>query len=271
MSATFKDRYGPWAVVAGASEGLGAAFARALAGHGLGVVLLARRAALLEDLAGSLRRDHGVEVRTAVVDLGGQGLEAALREATRGLEVGLGVYNAAYSPIGPFLDRPLGDALRAVDVNCRGPVVFAHVLGGAMAARGRGGLVLMSSLAGLQGTASIATYSATKAFATTLGEALWQELRGRGIDVVAPCAGAILTPGFEKASRRAAPGTLPPEEVARRSLAALGRGPTVVPGAVNRVAAFVMGRLLPRRAAIGIMARTTANVVPPRPVDGSPG
>lgn len=120
----------------------------------------------------------------------------------------------------------------------------------------------MSSMAGLQGTAGLATYSASKAFNVTLGEALWQELRGQGVDVLASCAGAILTPAFQKAASRPAPGTLPPEEVARRSLAALGRGPTVVPGGINRLASLVMGRLLPRRAAVRLMAATTAKVVP---------
>ncbi|HEY3448338.1 MAG TPA: SDR family NAD(P)-dependent oxidoreductase [Myxococcales bacterium] len=261
-SPDFKRRYGPWAVVAGASEGLGAAYADALASRGLNLVLLARRAAVLDSLAGSLRGRHGLEVRTLAVDLAAGDFAERLEAAVAGLEVGLGVYNAAFSPIGAFLDVPLADQLQAVAVNCRGPVIFGHVLGGPMAARGRGGLVLMSSLAGLQGTAALATYSASKAFNVTLGEALWQELRGQGVDVLASCAGAILTPGFQKASSRPAPGTLPPEEVARITLAALGQGPTVVPGAVNRLASLVLGRVLPRRLAIRLMASTTAKVVP---------
>lgn len=269
----FSTRYGPWAVVAGASEGLGAAFARELAGRGLNLLLLARRAALLEALAAELRAAHGVEVRLAALDLGGPDLPERLGALVEGLDVGLGVYNAAFAPLGPFLERPVADPLRAVEVNCRGPVVFAHALAGPMAARGRGGLVLMSSLAGLQGTASLATYSATKAFNRVLAEALWQELRGRGVDVLASCAGAILTPGFAQASQGRAPGTLPPEAVARQTLDALGRGPVVVPGGLNRLASVLMGRLLPRRAAIRIMAGATGQVVPapgPGP-GGQPG
>lgn len=258
----FKQRYGRWAVVAGASEGLGAAYARALATRGLDLLLIARRPAVLDTLATALRSEHGVEVRTLPLDLAAADLADRLAAAVAGLEVGLGVYNAAFSPIGNFLDLPLARQLEAVDVNCRGPVVFGHVLGGPMARRRRGGLLLMSSMAGLQGTAGLATYSASKAFNVTLGEALWQELRGQGVDVLASCAGAILTPAFQKAASRPAPGTLPPEEVARRSLAALGRGPTVVPGGINRLASLVMGRLLPRRAAVRLMAATTAKVVP---------
>ncbi|MGC4113318.1 MAG: SDR family NAD(P)-dependent oxidoreductase [Myxococcales bacterium] len=266
----FKLRYGPWAVVAGASEGLGAAYAHALAARGLNLVLIARRANLLDTLAASLKDRHGVAVRTLAADLAASEFAPKLETAVAGLEVGLGVYNAAFSPIGNFLDVPLADKLKAVDVNCRGPVVFAHVLGAPMASRGRGGLVLMSSLAGLQGTAALATYSASKAFNVTLGEALWQELRARGVDVVASCAGAILTPGFQKASTRPAPGTLAPEEVARLSLEGLGHGPTVVPGTLNRVASVVMGRVLPRRLAIRLMAATTSKVVP-APTDPQAG
>jgi short-subunit dehydrogenase len=264
MTRSFAERYGPWAVVAGASEGLGAAFARALASRGLNLLLVARRAALLDSLAAELRAKHpSLEIRPHPMDLSRPDLEQALAPAIAGLEVGLGVYNAAFAPLGAFLDKPLADALRAVDVNCRAPVTFAHALCGLMAARGRGGLVLMSSLAGLQGTASLAAYSATKSFNRCLAEALWKELAPRGVDVLASCAGAILTPGFEKASQHPAPGTLPAAEVAERTLRALGRGPTFVPGALNGVAAFVMGRLLPRKLAIGIMASTTASVVPP--------
>lgn len=265
----FSTRYGPWAAIAGASEGLGAAFARELAARGLNLLLLARRAALLEALAAELRAAHGVEVRLAALDLGQPDLAARLAPLVEGLEVGLGVYNAAFAPLGSFLERPVSDPVRAVEVNCRGPVIFAHALAGPMAARGRGGLVLMSSLAGLQGTASLATYSATKSFNRVLAEALWQELRPRGVDVVASCAGAILTPGFAQASQGQAPGTLTPQAVAARTLAALGRGPVVVPGLVNRVASVVMGRLLPRRAAIRLMAGATGQVVPAPATDGT--
>ena len=261
-ASSFKVRYGPWAVVAGASEGLGAAYAEALASRGLNLLLIARRAALLETLAAALHAKHGIEARPLAMDLAAGDFAQKLEAAVEGLEVGLGVYNAALSPLGNFLDVPLPDQLRALEVNCRGPVVFAHVLGAPMASRGRGGLVLMSSLAGLLGTAALATYSATKAFNVTLGEALWQELRGKGVDVLASCAGAILTPGFQKASTRPAPGTLAPAQVAELTLAGLGRGPTLVPGALNRVASLVMGRLLPRRLAVRLMAATTAKVVP---------
>lgn len=256
-SADFAARYGAWAAIAGASEGLGAAFAEALAARGMHLLLLARREALLAERAQEIRRERGVEVRTLALDLAAPGFADALTEASRRLEIGVAVYNAAFSPIGSFLDVPRSELLRVVDVNVRGPVEFVHALAPAMRERGRGAVVLMSSLAGLQGSPRIATYAASKAFALVLAEGLFGELHAHGIDVVASCAGAIRTPAYLASARRDAPGTLDPAEVAEQTLAALGRGPRVIPGRVNRLAGFLTGRLLSRRAAIRLMAANT--------------
>ena len=253
----FRERYGPWALVAGGSEGLGAAFAAALAARGLHLLLLARRAEPLERLAAELRARHGVEVRTATLDLARPDLGEAVGVVTAGLEVGLLVYDAASSAIGPFLDRPLSAHLQVLDVNCRGPLVLGHLLGGAMARRGRGGLLFMASLAGGQGNPWLATYAASKAFEIVLAEGLWSELRARGVDVLACRAGATRTPAFAASGPRAEVPTMSPEAVVEAALAALGRGPTVVTGLLNRVAAFLFSRVLPRRLAIKIMERAT--------------
>lgn len=257
MRPSLTSRYGAWAIVAGASEGLGVAFAEALARDGANLLLLARRADRLADVAARIRAAHGVEVRTEACDLGRSDLPDALTALTRGLDVGVAIYNAAYAPVGPFVERSVDELLRVVDVNVRGPLVFARALVPAMLERRRGALVLMSSLAGNQGSPRIAAYAATKAFNTILGEGLWSELRPLGVDVVVSCAGAIRTPGYAKAASGDAPGTLDGAEVAARTLDALGRGPTVVPGATNQLARFVLGRVMPRRAAISIMGRST--------------
>ncbi len=256
MSA-FTERYGPWALVAGASAGLGEAFARKLAARGLSLVLLARRREALEKLAGDLRAAHGVEVRALALDLSRSDLAPAAERAVDGIQVGLLVYNAAHSVIGPFVERPLVEQLRVLDVNCRGPLVLAHVLGGAMARRGRGGIVLMTSISGSQGGPFLASYAASKAFDLVLAEGLWEELAARGVDVVACRAGATRTPGYEASNPKKSVPLMEADDVAERALAALGRGPSVVPGAVNRFAAFLFGRLLPKRVSIRIMGRAT--------------
>jgi uncharacterized protein len=253
MRASFRERYGPWAIIAGASAGLGEAFAEELAARGLHLVLVARRAPLLEELAARLRARHRVEARVVAADLA----SADLASATEGLEVGAAIYNAAFSPLGAFVEQPVDDLLRVVDVNVRAPLLFARAFTPPMVARGRGALVLMSSLAGSFGAPRLAAYGASKAFTTLLGESLWAELGPHGVDVIASAAGAIRTPGYTRASKRDAPGTLDAAEVARGTLDALGHGPVVVPGAVNKLATLVLGRLLPRKSAIAIMGAST--------------
>jgi len=256
----FRDRYGEWALVAGASEGLGASFAECLAERGLDLVLLARRESLLDDLAGRLRDRHGVEVRPLAMDLARPDLAGALAAATADLDLGVIVYNAAFVPVGRFVDADADALERAVDVNVRAPVVMLHTLLPGLERRGRGAVILMSSLAGLQGTSRVAAYAATKAFNTILAEGLWQELREQGVDVVACCAGAIETPGYQRSGKGRVPGMLDPDAVARRTLDALGKGPRVVPGLVNRLVAVLFTRLLPRKAAIRLMARNTGDI-----------
>jgi short-subunit dehydrogenase len=256
--SSFRERYGTWALVAGASAGLGEAFARALAQRGLNLLLVARHQEALDLLAAELRSKHGVEVRCCATDLGRPDLADVVGALIAGLEVGLLVYNAAASAIGPFLERGLDEHLKVVDVNCRGPLVLAHLLGTAMVKRGRGGIVLMTSTAGSQGGPWIASYAASKAFNLILAEGLWDELAPRGVDVVACRAGATATPGYAASKPR--PSRVPllsPAFVAEKTLAALGRGPSVVPSFFYRWSAFVMNRLMPRRMAIRIMGQAT--------------
>jgi short-subunit dehydrogenase len=257
---TLLAKYGPWALVAGATEGIGRAFSLELAHKGFSLVLLARRASLLGELANELHTAHGVEVRTLAIDLGEPDVIERVRTVSDGLEVGLVVYNAAVSVVGPFLDTDLTARLHEIDVNCRGPLRFAHHFGKGMAERRRGGIILMSSLSGRQGTAFVSSYAATKAFNTVLAEGLWAELRERGVDVLACEAGATTTPNFVKSLQNKEQGEsahpMEPKDVASAALSALGKAPGVVPGMFNRLA-FVVMRLVPRRRAIEIISSAT--------------
>jgi short-subunit dehydrogenase len=253
-------RYGRWGVVAGASEGLGAAFATALAARGHDLVLLARREAVLTALAEELKGKHQVNVRILACDLADPSFATSLRGITDDLDVGIGIYNAAYSFIAPLLDKPVEEALRVVDVNCRGPLLFTHAIAPGMVARKRGGLVLMASIAGFTGSASLAAYAATKAFNIVLGQSLWVELKPHGIDVLTSCAGAIRTPNYARTGMREAPGTMDASEVAESTLVALGGGPVYVPGLVNKMAAVMLGRLLTRRRALKIMSDASSGL-----------
>jgi uncharacterized protein len=254
---SFVGRYGAWALVAGASEGLGAAFARALGGRGMSLVLVARRAGPLGELAAECRSRFGVETLALEGDLGSRAFLDSLPGAIGERELGLVVYNAAFAPAGDFAALGMIELDRVVDVNVRGPLSLLQAFLPPMLARGRGAFVFMSSLAGNQGSPGLAAYAASKAFNRVLAEGLWRELGGRGIDLLACCAGAIRTPGFEASGIKPPPGTLDPARVAESALRGLGRGPLAVPGLVNKLAAWTMVRLLPRRAAIGIMDRSS--------------
>jgi len=263
IDEVFARRYGSWAVVAGASEGLGAAWAEALAARGLHLVLISRRPEVLETTASSIRAKRGVEVRTVPFDLASTNFGQELERIAADVDVGFAVFNAAHAPRGQFLELALEDQLRSIEVNCRGPLTMAHVLGKRMAARGRGGLVLMSSLTAFNGSPFITTYGATKAFNLVLAEGLWFELRARGVDVLACAAGATLTPGFKKASPAGEPGMIEPAQVVEEALEKLGRTGVMIPGAFNRFASFLMRRVLPRRTAVAILGNRTRNLVLP--------
>ncbi len=265
----FTERYGTWALIAGASEGLGAAYAKALAERGMNLLLVARRRAPLNQLAEHLRGTFGVEVRCCEGDLADPAFLETLHATCSGLEISLIVCNAAQAPIGEFASRDVDELMRVVDVNVRAPVALLRAFLPDMTARGRGAVVIMTSLTGNQGTPRIAAYAASKAFARVLAESLWFELKDHGIDVVACCAGAVRTPGYAMAAGKDAPGTLDAEKVVERALRALGHGPVVIPGFVNRAATVFMTRLLPRRTAIAIMGTSTDSLAELRETKGS--
>lgn len=255
----FLSKYGSWALVAGASEGLGAAFAEALARRGLHLILLARREDKLQELAADLKQKFNIEISTHAVDLANHGQLKMICESFPE-EIGLLVYNAAFAPIGYVEHIPQEDLFRIVDVNIKAPLLLAKLIGTSMIKKRRGGIVLMSSLAGTQGSPKIATYAASKAFNTVLAEGLWSEWKDYNVDVISCCAGAISTPGYTKAQSGNAPGTLHPAEVAEKALQALGTGPVVIPGFINKLAILFTRRLFPRKTAINLMKKNTKDL-----------
>jgi short-subunit dehydrogenase len=240
--------------------GLGAEYARQIAAKGLNLVLVAWPADGLEQVARALEDRYGIETHCVVLDLADRAATLSLAEATEHLEIGLVVYNAALSRIGPFHQRDLEGELRALDVNCGGPLILAHAFAGPMVERGRGGIILMSSLSAFHGTALVATYAATKAFNLTLGESLWEELRPSGVDVLVVCPGATRTPGWEQSHAHIdgalAPPLMEPTPVVSEALKALGKRPVVIAGRANRLVGFLLNRLMSRRAAVEILARS---------------
>ncbi len=249
----FRARYGPWALVTGAAAGIGAEFARQLAARGLHLVLVARRADRLEALAASLHDAHGIDTQVVPLDLSEPGFLPTLQAQTRDLAVGLVVSSAGFSVTGELLERPLDRQLAMIGLNVGAPLQLAHAFGCPMKARGRGGLIFVSSIVGFVPTPLWTAYAATKAFNLFLGEGLSHELCRHGVDVLALCPGTTRTEFLEVAE---IDGFLPMNAapVVARALRALGRRRVLVPGWPNWLLTF-LPRFLPRSLSAAVSGR----------------
>lgn len=246
-----RARYGPWAVVTGASDGIGRALAMELAASGVHVVLAARRKEVLDALGAELTARYGVETRSAVVDLAEKSGVAMLIEVTRDLDIGLLVAAAGFGTSGEFLSADIENELGMIDVNCRAVAALAHAFGQRFVGRGRGGLVLLSSLVAFQGVPRAANYAATKAYVQSLAEGLRIELAPHGVDVLASAPGPVNS-GFAARASMTMSFAQSPAEVARGTLAALGRWGTVRPGFLARFLELSLS-FLPRWGRVRMM------------------
>jgi short-subunit dehydrogenase len=244
MPSDFAARYGPWALVTGASSGIGREFARQLAARGLNVVLVARREDRLRALAAELE-GRGVQARVAAIDLCYDGFLEQVQAATDGLEIGLLVNNAGFSMTGPLLESDPDDMLRLLNLNCRAPLVLTRDYGPAMQDRGHGGIIFVASVAGFSGIPLWSHYAASKAYDLLLAEGLAAELRGAGIDVLALAPGTTRTEFLDVAELNRDLMAMEVEDVVREAVDGLGRRDVVVPGLVYKAGTFAM-RFLPR-------------------------
>jgi len=253
-----RDSYGPWAVVTGASDGIGRAFAACLAEAGFNLVLAARRQEMLDQVADRLHRAHDVQVETVSVDLATESGVAELLARTRHRDTGLLVASAGFGTSGPFLDAPLDDELRMIDVNCRAVAALSHAFGRRFVDRHRGGIVLMSSLVAFQGVPRAANYAATKAYVQSLAEALRLELKPFGVDVIASAPGPIHSGFAARASMKMGLAQTP-DDVAGPTLAALGSRATVRPGWLSKLLETSL-MCLPRRGRVRMMGAVMAGM-----------
>ncbi len=248
----FAERYGPWAVITGASAGIGAEYARRIAERGIHVVLVARRRQRLEELAAIIEDACGVEVRVAPVDLASRDPMRVLQPVIEDLEIGLLVHCAGFGSSGPFLDMDLHVQESMINLNCRAPALLTHELAQGMRDRGRGGIVVVSSVNAFCAARGMANYNATKAYDLLFAEGLASELAPYGVDVQALCPGGTRTEFQQVAGlepRRFGPFAAlifsSPSHVVRASMKKMGRRVTVIPGVVNKLTVIAM-TLLPR-------------------------
>ena len=251
MNQRFLEKYGPWAVVTGASSGIGKAFAIETASRGVNVCICSRRKPELEELAKQLT-EFGVQVQVTAADLSQSDGVKRLHDTASDLDVGLFVAAAGFGTSGTFVDNASEDELNMIDVNCRALTASTHHFAERLKRRGNGGIILLSSIVAFQGNAYSANYSATKAFVQTLAEGLHRELKPFSVDVLASAPGPTNS-GFADRAKMKLGKALSPAIVAQRSLDALGKKSTVLPGALSKALKHAMFGL-PRWAKTSIMS-----------------
>ncbi|RMD84646.1 MAG: SDR family NAD(P)-dependent oxidoreductase [Candidatus Dadabacteria bacterium] len=256
LSGEFAARYGSWAVVTGASSGIGRALAEELARRGVSVLAVARRRDRLESLRAQIVSSGTAECEYVVCDLADPRFLEHLLPACAGKDIGLVACNAGVGAKGLHAQTPPEQIARVVAVNCTAAALVARAFLPRLLKRGRGGLMITGSIEGYLGFPYSATYSASKAFARSLGEAIWGETRSSGIDVLVLAPGATDTEILDAQgiARARLSGVMKPEAVAKAALDHLGRGPHFVPGAHNKMMVAAM-KVLPRRLAVRLAGR----------------
>ncbi|MEE3752929.1 SDR family NAD(P)-dependent oxidoreductase [Mycobacterium intracellulare] len=250
-------KYGPWALIAGGSEGVGAEFAKRLAGDGFGLVLIARKPGPLQDTARQCR-EIGAQVRTLALDLLDPDAVSRVTAQTTDIEVGLLIYNAGANTCSErFLDAELSDFGRVIDLNVTRMLQLVQHFGRPMRSRGRGGILVVGSMAATHGSMRQSVYTGVKAFSRLFAESLWLELREHGVDVLELVLGVTRTPAMARVGLKFdVPGlsVSEPVDVAREGLENLANGPVFIAGGN---AAAVQRGSGPDRAAIVLGAHRT--------------
>ena len=258
---TFVERYGPWALVTGASAGIGAEFARQLSEKGLNLVLVARRRQRLEDLARDLESRNKVQVRIVTVDLSQPDFLPTILSVTNSIEIGLLVNNAGFCLAGHLIEHELEKELQLLDVNCRAPLVLTHVFGRQMAQRKRGGIIFVSSVSAYIATPFEASYAASKVYELFLAESLGYEFKKKGVDMLALCPGSTDTEFHEIAGSRPV-AAMAVEPVVRLALKKLGKTSVAIPGWHNRLLVYLL-KFTPRRVHSYFAGKVMGNLVVP--------
>jgi uncharacterized protein len=268
-----RAKYGEYALVTGASSGIGAEFAAQLAAAGLSLVLVARRKDRLDALSGRLRSAHGISVVVIELDLAVEGAVAEMVRRTGDLDVGMVVANAGILTAGPFLGNDWTAESELLRVDLMVPAEMAHVYGAMLARRGRGALIFISTVVGLAPLPYAANYGAVKAYIASLGEALHYELKGSGVDVLTLAPGRTKTEGADNAlgiDFGKMPGRpMQPGPVVRAALDGLGRKSLVIPGAASKIQYFAGKYLTPRTGQTAMAGIITRRALDEKPLRGA--
>lgn len=242
-----KEKYGPWALITGATSGIGLEFTKQLGKIGLNLVLVSRNKNLLDDMVRLMEKQYSVQVKTIAIDLTQEGFIEDIRKTTDDLNIGLLINNAGLWKLGDYLDITLKDELKMIDLNIKAPAVLTHHFAPKMVAEQKGGIINVASMLGYLGVPYSTAYAASKAYEVVKSEGLWYELKKQGVDVLS------LNPGLTKTamisdydfSHMPIP-PLNPEKVVKTSLMALGKKSQVIPGKMNKILGVLSKRVMSR-------------------------
>ena len=258
MKKKYLDKYGPWALVTGASEGIGRAVAENLAAKGLNLIVIARRKVLLDQLAAELMEKHNVKVIVLALDLSSESALEQIESFTSDLDIGLLVAAAGYGTSGYFSDMDINKELNMVDINCRSVTQLCHQFIGRFKQRQRGGIILFSSIFAFQGVPRSASYAATKGYIQCFAEALHAELKTSNIDILSAAYGPVKTGFAERADMKMA-FSQSPQSVATATVEALGKKVTVRPGALSKLLGYSLA-CLPRQLRTKVLGLVVADM-----------
>jgi len=258
-------KYGVWAVVLGAAEGIGEAFCRELASRGMNILMVDIQEELIKKLSHQLIAAYQIKTKVIIQDLADEKAAEIVTQEIRKIGGHLVIYNAAYGPVKKFIQNSSEEIDRYLNLNCRTPIHLIHQLVPFWTGK-PSGIIIMSSLAGLFGVQLVAPYSASKAFDVNLGEALYHELKPSNIDVLVCCAGATDTPNFRKTNPNLSitfkPHIAKPGKVAKEALDNIGKKALHIAGFKNRLNYFLLSRVLPRKFASVIFNSTMKSLYP---------
>jgi uncharacterized protein len=261
----FPYRYGEWALIAGAAEGIGAAFSESIAVRGMNLVMVDRNGKGMDELASKLESLYKIKTVQVSQDLSERDAWKNCINAALPYDCRLLVYVPAYSPVGPFLENKETDLDIFLDLNCRTTLHLVHAFCRNIDPGKTGGILLLSSLAGLIGPPLSAVYAGTKAFNIVLAEALNSEFTDRSIDVMVCCAGMTDTPTFwssRPVMKKGSSGILLPKDISEYALRKIGKKTICIPGLMNRLIFFFLTKILPRKFSAGIVRRSMLKIYP---------
>lgn len=257
-------KYGSWALIVGAAEGIGAAFIEELAKLGLNLILLDKNEDALQKTIQKTQERYSIQIESLVLDLTEENSISKIIASIQNKEMGLLVYNVAFAPIGKFHLQNKQVIQDMIQVNATTPTLLCSYFIQEMKKRKKGGIILLSSMVALQGSYGLAQYAATKAYNLVLAESLHQELKEFGMDILAVLPGATATPNYLNSQPKKvslfAPPVSSPQLVAQTALKTLGKKPSIVVGRGNRFSAWMLRKLFSRQKATHLVSQNIQKV-----------